>query len=481
MQPSENNPLALVAHQMAHAVLVILAFWAAYATRFNMPPPVFVPLSADYDYRLDLLLSVVCFHVTLRIYHIYQPHRKAMGLGETLWLFMQITFVSVALTVFSDYALHHWGESRLFLGFFACYAFLFLAIFEYLVFSSRANYLKGHKKNILVIGGRHRAAEFISAVMRNLKHQGYRVVGCLELPAMAETVGDRVYESVKIIGTIDDLETILKTKPIDELVFSMPLKKIANVDEYIFLAESMGINIRILPDFQIHSIRYYPQTASIRLDDFHGLSVMTLSSVPRKEIQLFIKAIIDYTGAAVALFVLCPLLALIALSIKLASPGPVFFSQERCGLNGRIFKMHKFRSMVVDAEKIKAVLEKKNEMDGPVFKIKNDPRVTPVGRFLRTTSLDELPQLFNVLKGEMSLVGPRPPLPTEVKQYKLWQRRRLSMKPGLTCIWQVSGRNDISFERWMEMDLEYIDNWSLKLDFILVLKTIKEMIVGRGR
>jgi len=400
---------------------------------------------------------------------------------KTLCLSAQVVYVGIAGMLFFDYFLHHWGESRLLLVIFSCYFVLFLTSFEYLFLRFRAGYLKSHKRNILIIGSRHRVVDFIRQTERRSARCGYQVVGCLELPAMAETVGDRVYEAVKIIGTIDALETILKTKPIDELVFGIPLKKVADIGEYIFLAEQMGINIHILPDFQIRSIRYYPKTANLQLDDFLGVPIMTLSSLPRKTVQLFIKSIFDYISAAAGLLILWPLLALIAIAIKLTSPGGVFFSQERCGLNGRIFKMYKFRSMVAGAENLKTTLDEQNEMDGPVFKMKNDPRITPVGRFLRATSLDELPQLFNVLKGDMSLVGPRPPIPAEVGQYKLWQRRRLSMKPGLTCIWQVSGRNNTSFERWMEMDLRYIDNWSLKLDLILLLKTIREITVGGGR
>jgi lipopolysaccharide/colanic/teichoic acid biosynthesis glycosyltransferase len=161
--------------------------------------------------------------------------------------------------------------------------------------------------------------------------------------------------------------------------------------------------------------------------------------------------------------------------------GPVFFHQKRIGLNGRQFHCYKFRTMVVNAESLQKELLDKNEQEGPVFKIKNDPRITKIGRFLRKTSLDELPQFMNVLKGEMSVVGPRPPIPEEVKKYKRWQQRRLSMKPGITCIWQVSGRNSIPFDQWMKMDMQYIDTWSLKLDIIIILKTIKVVLMGDGQ
>jgi lipopolysaccharide/colanic/teichoic acid biosynthesis glycosyltransferase len=188
-------------------------------------------------------------------------------------------------------------------------------------------------------------------------------------------------------------------------------------------------------------------------------------------------------ASGIGLIVVAPLFAIIAIAIKISSKGPVFYKQERSGLNGRTFMLYKFRTMAADADQKRKELEALNEADGPVFKINNDPRIIPViGPLLRKTSLDELPQLLNIFRGEMSLVGPRPPIPAEVAQYKPWQRRRLSMKPGLTCIWQTSpNRNDISFNDWMKLDLEYIDNWSPMLDFKLLLKTAQVVLLGNGR
>jgi lipopolysaccharide/colanic/teichoic acid biosynthesis glycosyltransferase len=189
----------------------------------------------------------------------------------------------------------------------------------------------------------------------------------------------------------------------------------------------------------------------------------------------------DISGSVLLIIGLSPVLLLISILIKLTSKGPIVFKQSRVGLRGRQFSLYKFRTMIVDAEKLKKDLEAENEMDGPVFKIKDDPRVTKIGRFLRRTGLDELPQLFNILKGEMSLIGPRPPLPSETVQYKRWQLRRLSIKPGLSCFWQIKpDRNNIKFEKWMELDLAYIDNWSLRLDFIILLKTIRTVFKRSG-
>jgi exopolysaccharide biosynthesis polyprenyl glycosylphosphotransferase len=208
--------------------------------------------------------------------------------------------------------------------------------------------------------------------------------------------------------------------------------------------------------------------------------MLTFAHTPTNEAALFIKRVIDVVVSATALLVLSPLLLLTALTIRLESAGPALFSQERIGKMGRRFRLLKFRSMVSNADEQRDALRAHNEMDGPMFKMRRDPRVTRVGRLIRKTSIDELPQLINVLRGEMSLVGPRPSLPEEVRQFKPWQRRRLSMKPGITCIWQVSGRNKVDFERWMELDLEYIDHWSLWLDLKILAKTVPVVVFGIG-
>jgi exopolysaccharide biosynthesis polyprenyl glycosylphosphotransferase len=208
--------------------------------------------------------------------------------------------------------------------------------------------------------------------------------------------------------------------------------------------------------------------------------MLTFSTGPSSLLQLFAKRMLDVAIAGILLVLGMPVVLGIALAIKISSGGRVLFAQTRCGLNGRRFTLYKFRTMVEGAEERRAELEHLNEMDGPVFKLRRDPRVTWLGRFLRKFSLDELPQLWNVLRGDMSLVGPRPPIPEEVAKYQRWQRRRLAMKPGLTCLWQISGRNEIDFDRWMQLDLEYIDSWSPSLDFKILLKTIPVVLSGRG-
>jgi exopolysaccharide biosynthesis polyprenyl glycosylphosphotransferase len=208
--------------------------------------------------------------------------------------------------------------------------------------------------------------------------------------------------------------------------------------------------------------------------------MLAFTRTPSDAIALAAKRLFDVVASGLALLVLAPVFAGIALAIRLDSPGPVFFRQRRVGLNGRSFHMLKFRSMYQDAEQRLEALQAHNEMSGPVFKMKNDPRVTKVGNLLRKTSLDEFPQFWNVFKGEMSIVGPRPPIPAEVREYKRWQRRRLSMRPGITCVWQISGRNNIDFDHWMEMDLDYIDRWSLWGDLAICLKTVPAVLSARG-
>jgi len=222
------------------------------------------------------------------------------------------------------------------------------------------------------------------------------------------------------------------------------------------------------------------RVARIEIEELEGIPFLTFTTTPSNETQLALKRLLDVAISMMLLALTLPALVIAALGIKLSSPGSVLFKQERIGLNGRSFLLYKFRTMIEDAHERRGEVSHLNEMSGPVFKLKDDPRVTTIGRILRRFSLDELPQLWNVLKGDMSIVGPRPPIPEEVASYHRWHRRRLSMKPGLTCLWQISGRNNIDFDRWMQLDLQYIDNWSPALDLKILLRTIPAVLLGRG-
>ncbi len=279
----------------------------------------------------------------------------------------------------------------------------------------------------------------------------------------------------RVLGTANDIESVLRNVPVGEVF-------IANNN---FLhAEEMQAVVKTCERF---GVPFAIPANMFRLDRArpllsHGVSdgYIHYQSVTSKPVQMAFKRFFDIASSGVALWFLAPLLLVVAVLVKLTSRGPVLFRQQRVGLHGQPFGMLKFRTMVENAEALKAQLAASNEMDGPVFKMKHDPRITRIGRFLRKFSIDELPQLINVLRGDMSVVGPRPPVPTEVAKYEPWQRRRLSVRPGLTCIWQVSGRNEISFEQWMYMDLQYIDNWSFKKDVELVLKTFPVVLTGKG-
>jgi exopolysaccharide biosynthesis polyprenyl glycosylphosphotransferase len=225
---------------------------------------------------------------------------------------------------------------------------------------------------------------------------------------------------------------------------------------------------------------FQPTVSQARSVQINGVPAIKYSSVPEQSVAVRLKGILDRIGSFFGILLISPILAVVSLLIKLDSKGPVLFKQTRTGKNGRVFELWKFRTMIVEAENQKKELEKFNEMSGPVFKIANDPRVTGIGRILRKYSIDELPQLFNVLRGDMSLVGPRPPLPSESAQFEPWQYRKLSVKPGLTCLWQTNGRNNIDFDEWMKLDLKYIDNWSLWEDAKIIARTIPTVLKGTG-
>lgn len=304
---------------------------------------------------------------------------------------------------------------------------------------------------------------------------GIDIIGTVDSSLSGPKKGGEVESLVPSLGRVADLTQILKEHFPDTVIVYAHEFNYDLLQEIIGLCEERGLEIWLKLDM-LDRVIYRTTLLSVR-----GVPFLSFHGVTQNHIALLIKYTFDRIVAAILLVVLSPLFLAIAIGVKYTSPGPVLFSQARAGLNGRKFSMLKFRSMVVDAEARKAELQELNEMKGPHFKIKNDPRITKLGKILRKTSLDELPQLWNVFRGDMSLVGPRPMDAKEVEQLQGWQRRRLSMKPGITCIWQVAGRNEIrEFDDWARMDLDYIDNWSLTLDIILLLKTVPVVLLGRG-
>ncbi len=272
----------------------------------------------------------------------------------------------------------------------------------------------------------------------------------------------------------EEARQVLERGGVDDMIFVVDRQRLDSCEELFLLCEELGVTARVVLNLFPHSI------ARMELHELDGFPLLTFSTIPSDEFLLFVRRAMDVVLSVFLLILASPVMLIAAAAIRITSKGPVLFKQQRCGLHGRPFVMHKFRSMVDDAEQRRVEMEALNEMDGPVFKSSTDPRITALGRVLRRFSIDELPQLYNVLRGDMSLVGPRPPLPQEVEGYERWQRRRLSMKPGITCLWQISGRNQVGFDEWMKLDLSYIDNWSLLLDLKILIKTVPVVLLGKG-
>jgi exopolysaccharide biosynthesis polyprenyl glycosylphosphotransferase len=323
----------------------------------------------------------------------------------------------------------------------------------------------------LIVGCGSRARE-VAGLIEESRSAGLRLIGFIDPEFGDGSRPERIGQyAVYALGA---LESVLQKHVVDEVVFAVTMQELARLEPVLLHCANLGIKVRV-------QLEFLPAAYSrVYLEKFRDVELLSLSSAPESDLLLFFKRVFDVVFAAASLVLLSPLMLTIAAAIRITSPGPVLFRQTRCGLGGRRFTLHKFRSMINNAEQLKAELHQLNELDGPVFKISQDPRITPVGRWLRRFSIDELPQLWNVLRGDMSFVGPRPAIPEEVEQYEPWQRRRLRMRPGLTCIWVLEGRNQLDFNSWIQLDLAYIDTWSLWLDAKIVFRTIPIVISGRG-
>ncbi|MGH9456509.1 MAG: sugar transferase [Thermoanaerobaculia bacterium] len=329
-------------------------------------------------------------------------------------------------------------------------------------------------RTILVVGTGRRAREIVQLIEKH-PYWGYKILGFVSDGHRLPNGWNSRYRT---LGSVEDLRRLIERGTgdlaVDEIVFAVTRRKLDALRSVFLLCEELGIRTRV-------AMNFFPnRVARVELEDLEGIPFLTFTTTPSNMTHLAVKRFIDVAASILLLLVMAPIMGAAALAIRITTPGPILFAQKRLGLNGRTFRLFKFRTMVHDAHRMRANLAHLNEMNGPVFKSRLDPRITPVGRVLRRFSLDELPQLWNVLRGDMSLVGPRPPLPEEVGLYERWQRRRLSMKPGLTCLWQVSGRNEVDFDRWIELDLQYIDSWSPSLDFKILLRTIPAVLSGKG-
>lgn len=279
----------------------------------------------------------------------------------------------------------------------------------------------------------------------------------------------------KVVGHIDDFSVVLEKNVVDCVVYAGGINDVALVGQLARRCETIGVDFALMS-----SLLSDKRKSDFFVEELDGFSLIKMNTLAHSPLKLFAKRLIDVVASAVLIVAFIPVWIVLPIVIRMESRGPALFRQERVGKHGRRFTMYKFRSMVIGADKMQAKLAHLNEMDGPVFKIENDPRFTRLGKFLRKTSLDELPQLFNVFRGDMSLVGPRPPLYSEVVHYRPWERKRLSVTPGITCLWQVTGRNQIKFDEWMKLDIQYIDNWSLTLDLKILVRTIPAVFLRKG-
>ncbi|MFC1708735.1 sugar transferase [Candidatus Omnitrophota bacterium] len=462
--------------------IIGVSFFIAYFIRFKFhvfykldifpSHQVISPTIGNVQYLPVMVLIVLLWVFMLSLNGMYASVRTKTLL-EIIWINIKAAFLTLLSFGSLAFILKIHFVSRIFIIIFAVVAFLLLNLDKWLVYEIR-HYVrvKGHNLRYFLIAGTGPRAEKFIKIIAEHPEWGIEVMGLVDDDV--SRVGKKVC-GVEVIGTLSNIEHILQYKVIDEVVFIVPRSWLDRIQESIEICETQGVRAHVAADL------FNLNIARAKYGELVGFPLLTFETTFAMEWQLFIKRSIDLVVSFIGLIFLFPLFLIVAILIKLTSPGPVFFKQRRVGFNGRFFILFKFRSMTKDAQNKVADVLHLNEMGGPVFKIKDDPRVTPLGKFLRKTSIDELPQLYNILIGHMSLVGPRPPLPVEVNEYELWHRRRLSMRPGLTCLWQISGRNKmVDFDEWMRLDLKYLDNWSLWLDFRILVKTIPTVLFGIG-
>jgi len=451
-------------------LLTVLVFLVSYRMReffFSHNP-------ADYFSHLALLPLVLALQGALLAYSGIYRGLRISSVFSFVWSILRVLLISIVTLSTIIFLLKAQYVSRSFLVIFyildlVVLVFVRLSLIWWYFLRSREkheNYLK-----VLIIGTGNRA-KHLSHMLQKHAEWGIDVIGYLDIKSRRE---DPKNPSLPVIGTVDCIGRILKERVVDEVIVAMPRSVIKDVQSIADACEEEGVRLRFMADI------FDLEVSRLQLVHLGNIPLLTFEPVAQDDKKLIIKRIFDLTLTLAAIPVMLPVMLVIALAIKVDSPGPAFFFQNRVGLRKRPFRMIKFRSMYQGSEEKLKDLESINEAEGPIFKISNDPRITRVGKFLRKTSLDELPQLFNVIRGHMSLVGPRPMSLRDVNLFDRGiQRKRFSVRPGLTCLWQISGRSNLPFSKWLELDLAYIDSWSLGLDFKILLKTIPIVLKGSG-
>lgn len=461
--------------------LTALAFPLAYLLRAYLLPQLaasWVQLPAMYPFSEYWPLLVGVLLVWPATAYLLGTYRalELRALRQMLADITRLVAVAVVVTLAGLYLLKLQYISRLFVLCIGVVAWVLLSVGRWVLLRVES-WLREKLERyhyFLIVGTGWEARELAQLIEAG-EPQGLRLIGFVHAgagPAPAAAPGElrRNYPVLPLA----QVPAILHQHVVDEVLFAVGKEELERLEPLLLRCEEEGVKTRM-------QLRFLPRTFSrVYLESLRHVPLLTFTSTPENELHLFAKRVADVLLASVLFLLLSPLLLLLVLLVKLTSPGPILYRQRRCGLGGRQFTLYKFRSMVADADLHRAELEALSARAGPAFKIINDPRCTRFGRWMRKFSLDELPQLWNILRGDMSFVGPRPPLPEEVDRYEPWQRRRLRMRPGLTCLWVLEGRSRLSFERWMRLDLAYIDNWSLWLDLKIFLKTIPQVLFGRG-
>jgi exopolysaccharide biosynthesis polyprenyl glycosylphosphotransferase len=454
-------------------LLDILATCVTFMLAIVLQNYFFVESQAEFKSHMSLLPLILFFTIVfLSYFGAYEVPNHPYLVGYA-WAVTRALVAGTAAMMVPLFLLKIGYVSRAVVIGFGILDFIFIYLIRVgiQIYVLRALKIDELALSVLIIGTGDRARE-LSEKLRAQGEWGLNIIGHLD-PDPAR-VGSRVLDA-PVIGTVDEISRILKENVVDEVIIAIPRSMLSDAEIIASACEEEGIQLRFMADV------FNLEAARVRLVELGKTPLLTMEPVFQDELKLLVKRCLDFVITLAAMPVVLPIIGVIAAAIKLDSPGPVFFVQQRVGFKKRIFPMIKFRSMHTGAEERMSEVEHLNEAEGPIFKIADDPRVTRVGCFLRRTSLDELPQLFNVLRGEMSLVGPRPMSTRDVNLFDRGiQRKRFSVKPGITCLWQISGRSNLPFEKWLEMDLQYIDNWSLFLDFKILLKTIPAVLFARG-
>jgi exopolysaccharide biosynthesis polyprenyl glycosylphosphotransferase len=470
---SRHNRIIGAFYLCADMLLALISFWLAWEIRTYLITP--RPLYSLSNYPWVVPLAVGIWIVVGLLAGIYREINEE-DLRRAFLDPLKAGFGAMVLLFAATYAIKFQYLSRLLLVLFSATALVATTLFRLLArrFAGPLRRSLAGLRSFLLVGEGPEVMEVARSIEAH-ESRGMQILGFVRTgSAPLSMLEGSSLRCAYPVFDLSQLPELLRRHVIDEVIFAISKDELERLGESFLACEVEGVKTRVL-------LTFFPQVISkVYLEHLGEKPLLTFATTPENEYLLLLKRALDFVMAVMLLVLLSPLMALLALLIRLSSGAPVLYRQTRCGLSGRRFTLYKFRSMRPDADLDREELEALNEVDGPVFKISHDPRCTPVGRFMRKFSLDELPQLLNILKGDMSFVGPRPPLPEEVEKYERWQRRRLRMPPGLTCLWALEGRSRLSFRRWMELDLDYIDHWSLALDCKILLKTVPIVLLGRG-